>query len=67
MSWRGHTIAFPEFPLIKYEYSHVYTLGSLMDTTLENLPTEDLVALISDLVKEVATRKYKEKYRKEQK
>lgn len=62
MSWKEHTIAFPEYPLIKHEYSHVYTLGGIINTTLEHIPTEDLVALINDLVKEVATRKYKEKY-----
>lgn len=62
MSWRGHTIAFPKFPSIKYEYAKVYTLGSLMNTTLENIPTEDLVKLVSYLVREIATRKYKEKH-----
>ena len=60
MSWKEHSIAFPEIPYIKHEYAKVYTLGSLLNTTVENIPTEDLVELVSDLVREIATRKYKE-------
>lgn len=62
MSWKEHQIAFPEFPYLKYEYAEVYTLGGIINTTVENIPTEDLVELINDLVKEVATRKYKESH-----
>lgn len=62
MSWKGHMIAFPRIPHFKYEHSVVYTLNNLINTTVENLPTEDLVELVNDLVLEIATRKYKEKH-----
>lgn len=62
MSWKESRIAFPEIPYIRYEHAEIYTLGSLINTTVESLPTADLVDLISDLVKEVATRKYKESH-----
>ena len=62
MSWKEHKICFPEIPYIRHEYSEIYTLGGLMNTTVENLPTEDLVELVNDLVREIAIRKYKEKH-----
>lgn len=62
MSWKEHKICFPEIPYIRNKYSEIYTLGSIINTTVESLPTEDLVQLVNDLVREVATRKYKEKH-----
>lgn len=62
MSWKEEKICFPEIPYIRYEHAEVYTLGGIINTTVESLPTEELVELINDLVKEVATRKYKEKH-----
>lgn len=62
MSWKENEICFPEFPYIEHEYARVYTLGSIINTTLEHIPTDELVELINDLVKEVATRKYKESH-----
>ena len=60
MSWKEHKICFPEIPYIRYTHAEVYTLGGIINTTVENLPTKDLVELVSDLVREIATRRYKE-------
>ncbi len=62
MSWKDHNIAFPEIPYIRYAHAEVYTLGSIINTTVENIPTEDLVELVHDLVREIANRKYKESH-----